>query len=148
MRHRNHSRRLSQKPHHARMLLRNLVTSLILYERIRTTKKRASVVRPIAERVISMGKTLRKDLAIRRMHEIVTHPNASKKIIEVFAPRFKNRSSGFLSIKPVGMRGGDGASLVDIVLVGTEFAEPPVEGTGKNIAMPTSSSAQDVSTPS
>lgn len=105
------------------MMLRNLVTSLILYERIRTTKKRASVLKPLAEKVISIGKTVRKDLAIRRMNEIVTHPNASRKILEVFVARYKNRPSGFLSIRPVGMRGGDGASLVDIVLVDSDMSQ-------------------------
>ncbi len=117
MRHRNHSKRLSQKPHHARLIQRNLVTSLLLYERVRTTKKRASVVRPLVEHVLTIGKTARPDLAIRRINEVVTDRNACRKILEVFKDRYKTRSGGYTRMVPVGMRGGDGAKLVDLMLV-------------------------------
>ncbi len=125
MRHRNHSQRLSQKPHIAAQMVRNMVTSIILYEHVRTTKKRAQVVRPVVDHVLTIGKTERADIAIRRMNQILTDKNASRKIMEVLRHRFEGRSSGFTRAVPVGQRQGDGALLVDVMLVeGKEVAAP------------------------
>lgn len=118
MRHRNHSQRIARKPNQARLLLRNLTTSIILYERVKTTKKRAQVVRGIVDKVICMGKKFdRVDLAIRRMQPFLSDDNASRKVLEVLKQRYATRSSGFTSIKPLGQRGGDGALLCEISLI-------------------------------
>lgn len=117
MRHRNHSHRLSQKPHHAKLMLRSMLTSFLLYENIRTTKKRAQVLRPMIDQVLTIGKNNRADVAIRRINAIVTHPNACRKVLEVFIKRYDERSSGFTRVKPVGMRKGDGAKMVDVSFV-------------------------------
>ncbi len=121
MRHRNHSNRLSQKPHHAWMMLRNMLTSLLLYERIRTTKKRAQVLKPLLDRIVTVGKSQRPDLAIRRINEVVTDENACRKVLEVLTKRYASRTSGFSKTIPVGMRKGDGALLVDMELIDGEF---------------------------
>lgn len=127
MRHRNHSHRLSQKPSHAKMMLRSMLTSMLLHEQIRTTKKRATVLKPMVDEIITIGKTDRADTAIRRINEVVTHPNACRKIMEVFIKRYEGRNSGFTSMKAVGMREGDGAEMVDLVLVeGKEVIMPEV----------------------
>jgi hypothetical protein len=65
--------------------------------------------------------------AIRRMNEIVTHPNASKKVLEVLVDRFKNRTSGYTRMVPVGMRKGDGALLVDVMFVDQADHQPILE---------------------
>ncbi|MEQ1849169.1 MAG: 50S ribosomal protein L17 [Candidatus Peribacteraceae bacterium] len=117
MRHRNNSKRLGRKPDQARQLLKNLATSVLLYERVRTTKKRAEVVRGVIDRIITIGKTDRTDLAIRKLTVMVTDKNASKKVLEVYKKRYADRPSGFTRMKPVGMRKGDGALLVDLELV-------------------------------
>ena len=64
MRHRNYGKKLSRKTEHRRALLRNLVTSLILRERIETTVAKAKAARPLAEWMITLGK--RGDLPARR----------------------------------------------------------------------------------
>lgn len=117
MRHRNSSKRLSQKPHIAEQMMRNMATSIILYEHIRTTKKRAQVVRPMVDKLLTIGKSERPDIAIRRMNAILTDKNASRKIMEVLKERYSDRSSGFTRAVPVGQRQGDGALLVDVMLV-------------------------------
>lgn len=137
MRHRNHSQRLSRKPDQARGILKNMVTSVILYERIRTTKKRAQVVRPLIDRVITLGKRERTDLAIRKINLMVSDINASRKILEVLTKRYANRPSGFTRIEPVGQRQGDGALLVDLMLIDSaapETVEAPVEKPAKKKA--------------
>lgn len=117
MRHRHSRLRLRQKPAHARLLKRNLLTSLLLYETVRTTKKRAEVVQPLIDKLISHAKKKDAYLAIRYVNRFVTDKNASRKIMEVFVKRFKDRASGLTRIVPVGARKGDGAKLVDISFV-------------------------------
>ena len=125
MRHQNHSQRLSRKPDQARSLLKNLVTSILLYESVRTTKKRAQVVRPLVDRVIAIGKRERNDLAIRKINLIVTDVNACRKVLEVLKQRYANRPGGFTRMLPVGQRSGDGALMVDLSLV--DAAAPVIE---------------------
>lgn len=117
MRHRVRKIRLGRKPHMARMLLRNLLTSALLYEEVRTTKSRAQAVRPMIDRVITIAKKDPQVVAIRRIGALVTDKNACRKALEVYAKRYADRNSGFTRMRPAGMRGGDGALLVDVSFV-------------------------------
>jgi len=117
MRHQQDRNRLKQKPAHARMLKRNLVTSLLLYESVRTTKRRAKVIQPIIDRLITVAKTRPPHLAIRFINRTVTDKNASRKVMQVYRERYSDRSSGLTRMVPVGARKGDGAELVDLSLV-------------------------------
>lgn len=99
------------------MLIRNLATSLLLYESVRTTKARARAIRPIVDRMIAKAKAWPPHIAVRFLHRYVTDKNAAKKIFEVLIERYKDRPSGFTRTKPVGLRKGDGAELVEISLV-------------------------------
>ena len=90
---------------------RNLVTSLLLYEGIRTTKKRAQVIQPIVDRIISFAKSHPPQQAIRFINRKVTDKNASKKVMEVFIKRYAKRPSGLTRMVPVGSRKGDGAEM-------------------------------------
>lgn len=126
MRHRVSRLRLRHKPAHSNMLQRNLVTSVLLYEKVRTTKKRAEVVQPQIEHIITLAK--KKDVmnAIRAINAYVTDKNACRKTMEVLKGRFGSRSSGFTRIVPLGMRQGDGARVVSLELV--DSAVPSEEG--------------------
>jgi large subunit ribosomal protein L17 len=117
MRHRKSRLRLNQKPAHAKQLERNLVTSLLLYEAVRTTRKRAKVIQPIVDRLITNAKRQTAHVAIRGLNAFVTDKNASRKVMEVLKERYKTRPSGFTSMKAVGARKGDGAQLVDLTLM-------------------------------
>ncbi len=117
MRHRDARHRLKQKPGHARMIKRNLLTSILLYEAVRTTKSRAKAVAPLVDRMITVAKKNPPHVAIRTINRFVTDKNASRKIMEVFVTRFADRTSGFTRIKPAGARLGDNAHLVDFTLV-------------------------------
>lgn len=99
------------------MMERNLVTSLFLYESIRTTKKRALVIQPQIDRIISFAKTHTPMQAIRFINRRVTDKNASKKVMEVFVNRYKDRPSGLTRMVPAGVRDGDGAEVVDLSLI-------------------------------
>jgi len=114
------SSKLGRKPAKRLSMLRNLVTSLILYESIRTTKNRAKAIQPVLDRMITKAKTRPLHISVRFLNRVVTDSNASRKIFDVLVERFKDRTSGYSSIKPLGRRKGDGAELVQISLVSAD----------------------------
>ncbi len=126
MRHRNYGRKLSRKTEHRRALLRNLVTSLILEERIETTAAKAKAARGIAEEMITLGK--RGDLHARRLAAsyCMTAP-AVKKLFEDIAKRYASRAGGYTRIVRSGWRKGDGADTAVLELVGTEALQKRAE---------------------
>lgn len=97
-------------------LLRNLAVSLVLYEKIKTTKAKAKTLRPIVERLITKGKA--NTLAGRRaLLKYLYKETAVKKIMEDLAPRYKDRKGGYTRIMNLGRRAGDAAEIVQIELV-------------------------------
>ncbi len=127
MRHQNSRLRLKQKPAHARMFQRNLVTSLLLYESIRTTEKRAKVIQPLVDRLIACARNKQPQQAIRLINSVVTDKNASRKIMEVYKSRYATRHGGVTKITPVGARLGDGARIVDLTLIDAVIGGAMVE---------------------
>lgn len=128
MRHRLSRRRLGLKPAHERMFKRNLLTSLLLYEAVRTTKNRAQVIAPMVDHIIAMAKKTAPHNAIRAINRVVTDRNASRKIMQVYIRRFAAVPSGFTRMTPVGARLGDNAKLVDLALVeGIAVEEAPAQ---------------------
>jgi large subunit ribosomal protein L17 len=119
MRHRNYGRKLSRNTSHRRSLLRNLVTSLILEERIETTVAKAKAARGVAERLITLGK--RGDPHARRLaaRTCMTTP-AVQKLFDDLGKRFAARMGGYTRIIRSGWRKGDGADMAILELVGTE----------------------------
>jgi len=119
MRHRRATKKLGRNTSHRRALLRNLVTSLIMEERIETTPAKAKAMRPHVEKMITLGK--RGDLAARRLAlgYLLTRASVDR-LFDTVAPRFGDRSGGYLRIIHKGWRTGDGAETVLIELVGSE----------------------------
>jgi large subunit ribosomal protein L17 len=126
MRHRNYGRKLSRNSEHRRALLRNLVTSLILEERIETTVAKAKAARDIAERLITLGK--RGDLHARRLAASYLLAQAAiPKLFDDVAKRYSTRVGGYTRIIPTGWRKGDGADTAVLELVGTEVLQKRAE---------------------
>ena len=119
MRHRVAGWKLGRNTSHRRALLRNLVTSLILEERIETTVPKARAMRPHVERMITLGK--RGDLAARRQAAAYLMTDAAvKKLFDTVSPRFGDREGGYLRIIRSGWRQGDGGEKCFIELLGSE----------------------------
>jgi large subunit ribosomal protein L17 len=116
MRHRKSGTTLDRKKGPREALLRSLATSVILYEKIKTTKAKAKAVRPLVERLITVGKE-GTVTARRRINSKVYGDNAVKKVVEELAPRYKDRQGGYTRITAIGQRQGDGAEMVQIELV-------------------------------
>ena len=120
MRHLVSGHRLGRQPAHRRATLRNLVTNLIEKERIHTTILRAKAARPLAERMITLGK--RDSLHSRRQAAAyLTTPEATAKLFSELAPRFADRPGGYTRIVRAGWRIGDGAELAIIEFIGSEL---------------------------
>jgi len=130
MRHRNYGRKLSRNTSHRRALLRNLVTSLILEERITTTLAKAKAARGIAEEMITLGK--RGDLHARRLAAAYCMTAAAvKKLFDDVAKRYASRSGGYTRIVKTGWRKGDGADTAVLELIGTEVLQKRSEERAK-----------------
>lgn len=119
MRHQRATKKLGRNTSHRRALLRNLVTSLIMEERIETTPAKAKAMRPHVEKMITLGK--RGDLAARRLARayLMTRDSVDR-LFDTVAPRMGDRNGGYLRILHKGFRVGDNAPTVFIELVGSE----------------------------
>jgi large subunit ribosomal protein L17 len=119
MRHLKAGKKLGRNTSHRRALLRNLVTSLILEERIETTEAKAKAMRPQVEKMITLGK--KGDVTSRRLAAGYLMTRASvTKLFDTVAPRFGDRNGGYLRIIHKGWQQGDGAAKVFIELLGSE----------------------------
>ena len=136
MRHRKSGRKLGMDSSARKAMWRNMVTSLMLHGRIRTTEHRAKELRRYADRVITMGKRApSKDAlsglsgqalqraqanrvaAIRRARRWVNNDEAIERVFSDYAERYRTRPGGYTRVVKAGRRGGDNASMAIIELV-------------------------------
>jgi large subunit ribosomal protein L17 len=136
MRHRKSGRKLGRNSSHRKAMYRNMVTSLLVHGRIKTTEAKAKELRRIADRVITMGKHVPtsslegldgdalKASQARRLHYIrrarrwVNNPSALERVFGEYADRFQARPGGYTRILKIGFRPGDNAPMVIIEFVG------------------------------
>ncbi|HSY70706.1 MAG TPA: 50S ribosomal protein L17 [Alloacidobacterium sp.] len=119
MRHRNAGYKLGRNTSHRRALLRNLVTSIILEDRVETTVAKAKAVRPHVEKLITLGK--KGDLHSRRQAlSFLQTRDAVTRLFDTVAPRYGDRTGGYLRIVRRGFQRGDGAEKAFIELLGAE----------------------------
>jgi len=119
MRHKVAGYKLGRTTSHRRSLLRNMVTSLIMEERIETTVVKAKAVRPQVEKMITLGK--KGDLAARRQAAAyLMTGEAVSKLFDTIAPRFGDRNGGYTRIIRTAWNKGDGADKAFLELLGSE----------------------------
>ena len=119
MRHRVAGWKLGRNTSHRRALLRNLVTSLIVEERIETTATKAKAIKPHVEKMITLGK--KGSVAARRQAAAyLMTSEAVDKLFATISPRFGDREGGYLRIVRTGFRPGDGGEKAFIELLGSE----------------------------
>ena len=119
MRHLKATKKLGRNTSHRRALLRNLVTSLIMEERVETTVPKAKAMRPHVEKMITLGK--RGDVAARRLAgSYLLTREAVERLFDTVSPRYGDRQGGYLRIVRTGFRKGDGGETAFIELIGSE----------------------------
>src|SRR6202047_2867400 len=120
MRHLKSGSKLGRNPSHRRATLRSLVTNLFEHGRITTTLTRAKAARPVAEKMITLGK--RDTLQSRRSAaSYIMLPAITQKLFSEIAPKFSDRAGGYTRIIPAGIRVRDGAQVAILELIGYEL---------------------------
>jgi large subunit ribosomal protein L17 len=119
-------RRFNRTPEHRKAMFANLSQALIKHEQIVTTLPKAKDLRPVVEKLVTLGK--RGDLharrqAIAQIKDVVL----VKKLFDVLGPRYKSRNGGYTRVLKAGFRQGDNAPLAVI-----EFVERDEEAKGKD----------------
>ncbi len=153
MRHQKAGRTFGRRADHRHAMMSNLVASLILAERIRTTDAKAKELRRLAERTITWGTSLgdlltraedklsadERALVVHHMRmarRVCKHPEALAKLFRDVAPRFLGRPGGYTRVLKLGQRPGDAAPVSLVELIGAEIksAPEPAKGKGKGKA--------------
>ena len=127
MRHLKSGRQLSRNSAHRWALMRNLITSLLREEKIKTTDPKAKELRRWADRVITLGKQGSLH-ARRQVLSIVHDKTVVRKLFDTIAPRFKDRPGGYTRIIKLGIRRGDAARMAVIELVGADNEKQAAAG--------------------
>ena len=124
MRHGKAGRKLNRTASHRKAMFANMAASLIEHEQIVTTLPKAKELRPIVEKLVTLGK--RGDLHARRQVISQIRSDAmAKRLFDEIAPRYASRHGGYLRIMKAGFRHGDNAALAVI-----EFVDRDVEAKG------------------
>jgi len=123
VRHRKNGRKFDRAGDERKALLRGLVKDLLTHERLKTTEAKAKEMRPIAEKMITLG----KDGTVHARRQALAYVNDKDivaKLVAEIAPRFTARPGGYTRIIKLGPRLGDGAQMAQVELV--ERAAEPV----------------------
>lgn len=125
MRHGYKNKKLNRTTTHRLSMLSNMSVALVLHEQITTTLAKAKCLRPVVEKLVTLGK--QGDLAARRkLFSLLNSDLAVAKLIDVMAGRYASRAGGYLRIMKAGFRYGDMAPLAVI-----EFVDRDVTSKGK-----------------
>jgi len=115
-RHANTGRKLKRDKGPRGLMLRNLATSVLLHEKVRTTVTKAKEIRPVVEKLITKAK--KGDLNAQRiLNSYLLDENAVKKTITELAPLYKDRKGGYTRIVKIGKREGDASEMAYIELL-------------------------------
>lgn len=124
-------RKLGRKKDHREHMERNLLTSLVLYEKIDTTKSKAKEISASFDRLITSAK--KNDLNAKKQIASILFDGKSKdKVFEVLVPRYKNRNSGYTSMFVLSKRKGDNSTVCRIELL--DKKTPPQESKSELIS--------------
>jgi len=116
MRHKKTTKILDRKTGPRKALIKNLAGQIIIFEKVRTTKAKAKVLKPYVEKLIT--KSANNNLTTKRyLKTKINLNNAIKKLLEVYGPQYKDRKGGYLKIIKADTRKGDGAEMVYITFV-------------------------------
>ncbi|MFA6320712.1 MAG: 50S ribosomal protein L17 [Candidatus Omnitrophota bacterium] len=143
MRHRKKRSKLGMKTSHRKASLRNMVRSLLKYQRIELSTARAKEVRRIAERMITLSKN-DTVLARRQAYVVLEDRDIISKLFKEIAPLFAKRTSGYTRIIPIGFRRGDGATMCILELTERKIIEKlPKKAKGKKEEIKSEASAAE-----
>lgn len=116
MRHRMSGRKLNRKSQHRKAMFSNMAAALIKHEQIKTTLPKAKELRPIVEKLVTLGKRGRLHDR-RRAFAMLRDDATTAKLFETLGPRYEDRNGGYIRIIKAGFRYGDAAPMAMIEFV-------------------------------
>ncbi len=132
MRHRLGNKKLNRTSEHRKALIKNMLNSLIKYEQIKTTLPKAKVLRPQAEKIITIGK--KQNLQnTRKLISKLQSKVSTKKVFDILSKRYNSRNGGYTRIIKAGYRYGDNAPLAIIEFVDRDVQAKRVDKKKKDI---------------
>ena len=146
MRHRKSGRKLNRNSSHRKAMFQNMTISLVEHELIKTTLPKAKELKPYVEKIITLGKQAAanpdKALAKRRQAiSVMRDKDQVKKVFDVLAERYAERSGGYTRIMKAGFRYGDAAPMAVIELVDRD---PEAKGKDSGPTQVTDEDIEDV----
>lgn len=132
MRHNKSQRKLGRVSEHRRALFRNQLRSLIIHERIITTLPKAKELRPIAEKVVTLGRRSDSVHARRLAERWLSDRNLVHRLFTEIGPRFVSRPGGYTRIVKLGPRRGDAAELAILEFVDFKLPEGKSKASGES----------------
>ena len=132
MRHRLGYKKLNRTSEHRKALIKNMLNSLIKYEQITTTLPKAKVLRPQAEKIITLGKKnnlQNTKILVSKLQDI----KSANKVKKTLAKRYESRKGGYTRIIKAGYRYGDNAPLAIIEFVDRDIEAKRVDRKKKEV---------------
>ena len=126
MRHKIGYKKLNRTSEHRKALIKNMLNSLIKYEQITTTLPKAKVLKPVAEKIVTLG----KNKSLHNSRSIISklqNINNANKVINVLSERYKGRKGGYTRIIKAGFRYGDNAPKAIIEFVDRDIEAKKVD---------------------
>ena len=133
MRHRLGYKKLNKTSTHRKSLIKNMLNSLIKYEQITTTLPKAKVLKPQADKIITIGKN-NNLISKKNLFSKLQDKNNIKKVIGVLSKRYENRKGGYTRVIRAGFRYGDNAPLAILEFVDRDISAKKVDVKIKNKA--------------
>tara|TARA_A100000164_G_C21423079_1_gene547567 strand:- start:88 stop:531 length:444 start_codon:yes stop_codon:yes gene_type:complete len=133
MRHKVGYKKLNRTSEHRKALIKNMLNSLIKYEQIKTTLPKAKVLKPVADKIITLGKKenlKNKKMLISKLQNL----NSASKVIKILSKRYENRNGGYTRIIKAGYRYGDKAPIAIIEFVDRDVLAKRVDKKKKDLS--------------
>jgi large subunit ribosomal protein L17 len=132
MRHRFGYKKLNRTSEHRKALIKNMLNSLIKYEQIKTTLPKAKVLKPQADKIITLGK--KDDLHnTKKLFSKLQNAKSTNKVKKTLSKRYEKRNGGYTRIIKAGFRYGDNAPMAIIEFVDRNLEAKRIDRKGKNI---------------
>ena len=132
MRHRLGYKKLNRTSEHRKALIKNMLNNLIKYEQITTTLPKAKVLKPQADKIITLGKKKNLQNTKRLVSKLQDKINANK-VIKTLSKRYEKRSGGYTRIVKAGFRYGDNAPLAVIEFVDRDVEAKKIDKSKKSV---------------
>ena len=132
MRHKFGYKKLNRTSEHRKALIKNMLNSLIKYEQIKTTLPKAKVLKPVADKIITLGKKeslKNKKILISKLQD----KKSASKVVTTLSKRYEKRNGGYTRIIKAGYRYGDNAPMAIIELVDRDVEAKRVDKKKKDI---------------